>query len=80
VSRKEKLFQRFLDLPKDLRFEELHKVLLACGYTLGRTNGSHAIYTKPNCNSLTVPRKTPVKSYLLRQVLTEIGDILEDSI
>lgn len=80
MSRKEKLYQRILNLPKDLRFEELDKVLIACGYSLDRTNGSHAVYTKINCNTLTIPRVTPVKSYLIRQVLTEIGEILEDMI
>ena len=78
MGRKEKLYQRILGLPKDLRFEELDKVLSSCGYTLERTRGSHAYYTKKNCNTLTIPRKTPVKSYLIQQVLTEIGDKLED--
>lgn len=80
MSKKEKLFQRILGLPKDLRFDELDKMLVACGYELDRTNGSHAVYIKENCISLTIPRVTPVKSYLIRQVLTEIGDILDDMV
>ena len=80
MSKKEKLYQRILRLPKDLRFEELDKVLTACGYELDRTNGSHAVYMKLDCNPLTIPRVNPVKSYLIRQVLTEIGDILEELI
>ncbi len=80
MSKKEKLYQRILGLPKDLRYEELDKVLIACGYELDRTNGSHAVYIKLDCNSLTIPRVTPVKSYLIRQVLMEIGEILEDMV
>lgn len=78
MSKKQKLYQRILSIPKDLRFEELQKVVLDCGYQLDHITGSHAIFTKPGCNPLTIVAKTPVKSYLIKQVLDEIGEYLED--
>jgi len=78
VSKKQKLYQRILSDPKDLRFEELEKIILACEYVLDHTTGSHAIYAKQGSPTLTIPRKTPVKSYLIKQVLDAIGDCLEN--
>ena len=78
MSKKKKLYQRILDKPKDLRFEELEKAVMDCGYILDHTTGSHAIYTKPDSVTLTIPHKTPVKSYLIDQVLNVIGDCLEE--
>lgn len=78
MSKKQKLCQRILSEPKDLRFEELEKVIIACGYVLDHTTGSHSIYVKLDSPTLTIPRKTPVKSYLIEQVLVVIGDCLEE--
>ncbi|MEW6504842.1 MAG: type II toxin-antitoxin system HicB family antitoxin [Chloroflexota bacterium] len=64
-------------MPRDLRFEELQKILLDCGYRLDHCKGSHAIFVKPGCNPLTIPAKTLVKSYLIKQVLAEIDECLE---
>ena len=78
MSRREKHYRRLLAQPRDLRFEELENILLRCGYTLDRTRGSHAIYIKAGCPILTIPIRTPVKSYLIRQVLAAIEDEIED--
>ncbi|MBW6467120.1 MAG: type II toxin-antitoxin system HicA family toxin [Brevefilum sp.] len=78
MSRKEKLLQRLLSRPKDLRFEELEKLILSFGYSLDRIRGSHAIYCKAGRSPLTIPVKTPVKSYLIKQVLAAIEDDLTD--
>jgi predicted RNA binding protein YcfA (HicA-like mRNA interferase family) len=78
LSRKEKLRQRLLSLPKDLRFEELEKILLWSGYGLDRNRGSHAIYFKAGHPTLTIPIKSPVKSYLIKQVLYAIEDEFEE--
>jgi len=78
MTKKEKLYRRILSKPKDLRFEELEKVLLDCGYQLDHQSGSHCVYTRPDSYPLTIPKKTPVKSYLIDQVLESISDFLED--
>ena len=38
MSKKKKLFQYILNKPKDLRFEELEKVIILCGYHLDHFN------------------------------------------
>jgi predicted RNA binding protein YcfA (HicA-like mRNA interferase family) len=78
LSRKDKLLQRLLSLPKDVRFDELERVLLWSGYTLDRTRGSHAIYIKTGHPTLTIPIRSPVKSYLIKQVLDVIEDDFEE--
>ncbi len=80
MTKRKKLYQRILNKPKDLRFDELEKLILSCGYRLNRIRGSHAIYTKPDSETLTIPRKSPVKSYLIDYVLTMLGDCFDDEI
>ena len=78
MSRVEKLLRRVLGQPRDLRFEELEGILLRCGYVRDRTRGSHAIFTKAGSPTLTLPIRSPVKSYLIRQVLIAIEADLEN--
>ena len=78
MSRKEKLLRRLLEKPKDLRFDELEKIILWCGYSHDRTKGSHAHYYKDGYPTLTIPIKSPVKSYLIKQVLMALEDDIED--
>jgi len=78
VSKKQKLLERLLQNPKDLRFSELETILIFCGYVIDRYNGKHAIFIKDGYPVLTIPRTDPVKSYLIKQVLTAIEDIIEE--
>lgn len=78
MSKKQKLLEKLLRKPKDLRFSELETILIFCGYVLDRYNGSHAVFIKDGYPMLTIPRKDPVKSYLINQVLTAIEDIIEE--
>ena len=78
MSRKEKRLKRLLGQPSDLRFAELESVLLQAGYVRDRTRGSHAVYVKNGYPTLTIPVRSPVKSYLIKQVLAAIEDLLDD--
>lgn len=78
MSKKQKLLEKLLSKPKDLRFSELETILIFCGYELDRYNGSHAVFIKDGYPMLTIPRKDPVLSYLINQVLTAIEDIIEE--
>ena len=80
MSKKQKLLQRLLSEPKDLRFDELNRILELCGFKLDHITGSHAIYTKPGVRSLTIPQKSPVKSYLIEQVLVAIEDCIDEQL
>ena len=57
MSKWEKLLQRILSLSKDLRFDELHKVLEDYGYQMfsPRSGSSHYTFRKPGCQPITIP-------------------------
>ena len=63
MSKWDKLLERILNLSKDLRFEELRKVIESYGYVMSapRSGSSHYIFRKPGCNPITVPKHEPIK-------------------
>lgn len=63
MSQWDKLLQRIVSLEKDLRFDELRKVLEYYGYSIKMPKGgsSHATFRKPFCNPITIPMKNPIK-------------------
>ena len=62
MSQFEKLLQRIKSLSKDLRFDELRKVLEAYGYTMTtpRSGSSHYTFRKPGCAPITIPKHEPM--------------------
>ena len=80
MSRKEKRLKRLLGQPKNLRFAELERILLQVGYVRDRTRGSHAVYVKDGYPTLTIPVISPVKSYLVKQVLAAIEDLFDGAL
>ena len=81
MSQFEKLLQRIKSLSKDLRFDELRKVLEAYGYTMTtpRSGSSHYTFRKPGCAPITIPKHEPIKKvYVLmvkEAVESEVSDI-----
>ena len=63
MSSWDKLIQRILSLNKDLRFDELRKVLEEYGYTARqpRKGSSHYTFRKPGCMPITIPKDEPIK-------------------
>ncbi len=63
MSKWDKLLKKILSLSKDLRFEELRKVLESYGYTMGKpkSGSSHYTFRKPGCNPITIPKHEPIK-------------------
>lgn len=63
MSQWDKLLLRIHHLSKDLRFEELRKVLEIYGYkmTVPRTGSSHDTFRKPGCMPITIPKHEPIK-------------------
>ena len=57
MSKLEKLFQRIISNPKNVRFEELEKALLRRGFSESQSGGgsSHYIFKKDGV-SVTIPR------------------------
>ena len=81
MSQFEKLLQRIHDLSKELRFDEVRKVLEAYGYTMTapRSGSSHYTFRKPGYNPITIPKHEPIKKvYVLlvkEAIESEVSDL-----
>lgn len=76
MSKWDKLLSRILSLDKNMRFEELRKVLESYGYTMNapRSGSSHYTFRKTGKNPITIPRHEPIKKVYVEMV----RDIVEE--
>ena len=70
MSKWDKLLARILSLSRDLRFDELRRVLESYGYTMKApgSGGSHCIFRKPGCQPITIPKHEPIKKVYVEVV------------
>lgn len=70
MSKWDKLLIRICSLSKDLRFEELRKVLESYGYEMNTPRGgsSHYTFRKFGCHPITIPRHEPIKKVYVEMV------------
>ena len=70
VSQLDKLIQRIRSLDKNMRFEELRKILEYYGYHMsGPASGSsHKTFRKPGCTPITIPMHDPIKRAYVEMV------------
>jgi len=78
MGKLEKLIEKIMKLDKNLRFDELAKVLTRLGYKQNRPSGgsSHYTFRKEGKMPITIPKDNPIaKVYveLIRDVLIEEG-------
>ena len=74
MSKWDKLLSRICALSKDLRFEELRKVLESYGYVMNtpRSGSSHYTFRKQGCQPITIPKHEPIKKIyveMIRQIV-----------
>jgi predicted RNA binding protein YcfA (HicA-like mRNA interferase family) len=74
LSKWDKLLAKICSLSKDLRFDELRKVLESYGYEMvaPKSGSSHYTFRKPGCQPITIPKHTPIKKVyveLVKQVV-----------
>ena len=74
MSKWDKLLLRICSLSRDLRFDELRKVLESYGYKMNAPRGgsSHYTFRKSGCQPITIPKHEPIKKVyveLVRQVV-----------
>ena len=64
MSKRDKLLARICTLLKDIRFNELRKVLESYGYEINasRSGSSHYTFRKKGCMPITIPKHEPIKS------------------
>jgi predicted RNA binding protein YcfA (HicA-like mRNA interferase family) len=70
MSKWEKLLARVLSLDKNLRFEELKKVLESYGYVMNApgSGSSHFTFRKEGHNPITIPKHSPIKRIYIEMV------------
>ena len=70
MSQWEKLLAKIMNLSKDLRFEELKKVLESYGYEMSNPRGgsSHYTFRKRGCSPITIPKHIPIKKVYVELV------------
>lgn len=70
MSKFDKLIQEILSLSKNLRFQELKKVLEFYGYvmTAPKSGSSHYTFRKAGCNPITIPKHEPIKKIYVQMV------------
>ena len=70
MSKWDKLLKRISNLSKDLRFDELRKVLESYGYTMysPRSGSSHYTFRKIGCQPITIPKHEPIKKVYIQMV------------
>ena len=78
MSQFDKLLRRIRSLDRNLRFEELRKILEFYGYTMsGPSSGSsHKTFRKPGCLPITIPQRNPIK----RAYVEMVRDIIESEV
>ena len=70
MSKFDKLLERITSLSKDMRFDELRKVLESYGYTMHSPKGGSRHYTfrKPGKMPITIPKHEPIKKVYVQMV------------
>ena len=68
MSKWDKLLTRICSLSKDLRFDELRKVLESYGYEINapRSGSSHYTFRKPGCQPITIPNTNQSRKFMLK--------------
>jgi len=80
MSKKDKLVERLLSVPKDFKWDELVKVLSCFRYKElknGKTGGSRRKFINENNDVVILHKPHPhpeVKEYALQQVITHLKD------
>ena len=74
MSKWEKLLHEIRSLSRELRFDELRRVLESYGYMMCAPRGgsSHYTFRNPGCRPITVPKHEPIKRVyveMVRQVI-----------
>lgn len=70
MSKWDKLLQKICSLSKDIRFNELRKILESYGYQMSapKSGSSHYTFRKQGCFPITIPKHEPIKKVYVEMV------------
>lgn len=74
MSQTEKLLERFRQNPRNVRFEEMDKLLVSLGFEK-RQKGSHATYILKGQGRITIPFRKP---FILPVYVKEVLRLLDE--
>ncbi|MBE5861375.1 MAG: addiction module toxin, HicA family [Lachnospiraceae bacterium] len=79
MSKWDKLLSRITLLSKDIRFEELRKVLESFGYVMyaPKSGSSHYTFRKLGSRPITIPKHEPIKKVYVEMVKRIVEGELE---
>ena len=81
MSKKAKLLQKLRQNPKNVRFDDIDKLLLGLGFDKRQRGSSHIVYTISGQPPLTIPYRKPfILPVYVKQVLELLDELLEDDI
>ena len=83
MSKWDKLLRKITSLSKDLRFEELRKVLESYGYQMNvpKSGSSHYTFRKTGCSPITIPKHEPIKKVYVEKVKKVVeSEVISDEI
>ncbi len=70
MTRKQKLYARLKNNPGSGNFEDVHNLLIWCGFELRRVTGAHHIYKREGYDLIvTVPYHKPLKAVYVKQAI-----------
>ena len=80
MSKWDKLLNKILSLSKDMRFQELKKVLEYYGYqmTAPSSGSSHYTFRKSGKNPITIPKHEPIKKIYVEMVRKIVEERLNE--
>ena len=72
--KKQKLYEKIISNPKNVKFKQMETLIFAFGFQLSRINGSHHIYDHPDIPDLInlQNKKGEVTPYQVKQVIALI--------
>jgi predicted RNA binding protein YcfA (HicA-like mRNA interferase family) len=74
MGKTEKLLERFRQNPRNVRFEEMDKLLLTLGF-IKRQKGSHATYVLKGQGRISIPFRKP---FILPVYVKEVLNLLDE--
>jgi predicted RNA binding protein YcfA (HicA-like mRNA interferase family) len=70
-----KLVEKTLNNPKEVKFEELKRLLEGFGFVCSQPSGgsSHYTFRRPGSYPITVPKKKPVNQAYVKRVIKQLN-------
>ena len=72
-----KNFKKLMKEPLEMRLGEIMNILLHFGYEIDRIHGSHYIFVKPHCDTITLPVH---KGKITKVYLKVVKELLKNTI